>query len=327
VTGDFIAQAVAFTATRVRRWAPEERHYSSFIRPDRLITNTPCNYSLNLYTRCPMRCAYCCTGAQGVPIPMGSISSIVARLEEELAALPPWEFIGVGTSVDAYPSIEAEHRCTRAALEVLIAAERLFSIVTKGPLVLRDCDLLAEQPLAEVQISICSLDDEALAPIEPGAAPASARVRLVEQLVAAGVPTTVSASPWIPDISDTRAIVAALPPEVPIAVQALNVTPPDVARHPYGRRFDQREINERFLAEIDAVGTPDNVGWFAPTDPDPEADPALYEFASTGPIFASWVRSRFTMTHEIWEREHAPGQLTCDRPTPTAIRTRSTAHG
>jgi DNA repair photolyase len=79
------------------------------------------------------------------------------------------------------------------------------SIVTKGVLITRDIDLLAElasQKLASVVMSLTTLDAEVKRTLEPRAASPQARLKVIRQLVAAGVPTGVLVAPVVPAITD-----------------------------------------------------------------------------------------------------------------------------
>jgi DNA repair photolyase len=79
------------------------------------------------------------------------------------------------------------------------------TIVTKGALILRDLDLLAElaaKRLASVVVSLTTLDDALKRVLEPRAAAPRARLAAIRALAAAGVPTTVMLAPVIPALND-----------------------------------------------------------------------------------------------------------------------------
>ena len=54
------------------------------------------------------------------------------------------ELVAVGTATDPYQPIEGHYKLTRRALEALLAGRTPIGLVTKGPMVVRDADLLAE---------------------------------------------------------------------------------------------------------------------------------------------------------------------------------------
>ncbi|MGA9664794.1 MAG: radical SAM protein, partial [Pseudomonas alloputida] len=88
--------------------------------------------------------------------------------------------INLGSNTDPYQPIEREQLLTRRLLEVLLRFRHPVTIVTKGSLVLRDLDLLAEmarQRLARVMISLTTLDDGLKRVLEPRAASPGARLR------------------------------------------------------------------------------------------------------------------------------------------------------
>ena len=78
-------------------------------------------------------------------------------------------------------------------------------IVTKGFLVTRDVDVLAELAsvnAAAVMISVTTLDVELQRRMEPLASPPSKRLAAIEALAKAGVPVGVMAAPVIPGLTD-----------------------------------------------------------------------------------------------------------------------------
>jgi DNA repair photolyase len=78
--------------------------------------------------------------------------------------------INLGSNTDPYQPIEREYRITRQTLEVLLRYRHPVTIVTKGSLILRDLDLLAElaqQRLVAVMISLTSWTTSSNAPSNP----------------------------------------------------------------------------------------------------------------------------------------------------------------
>jgi DNA repair photolyase len=127
-------------------------------------------------------------------------------LEQELGArgyVP--KPITIGANTDPYQPVERQLKVTRSLLEVLERTRHPLSLITKGTLILRDLDLLrslARDQLVNVFVSITSLDVELKRTLEPRAASPQARLRVVRELVAAGVPTGVLVAPIIPAVND-----------------------------------------------------------------------------------------------------------------------------
>ena len=59
---------------------------------------------------------------------------------------PTWtrEQVALGTATDPYQPIEGHYKLTRRTLEALITARTPVGIVTKGPMIVRDVDLLTQ---------------------------------------------------------------------------------------------------------------------------------------------------------------------------------------
>jgi DNA repair photolyase len=127
-------------------------------------------------------------------------------LEKELAAknyrcVP----IMLGANTDPYQPVERIHKVTRSLLEVLLRHKHPVSITTKGALVARDVDLLAElarEGLTRVMFSIPTLDNDMKRILEPRAAAAGAKLKAMRLLADAGVPVGVLVAPIIPVITE-----------------------------------------------------------------------------------------------------------------------------
>ena len=95
---------------------------------------------------------------------------VLARRE---LASPKWqgEHVAMGTNVDCYQRAEGRYRLMPGIIGALRDAANPFSILTKGTLILRDLDLLAEA--AEVtdvglNVSVGFVDKEISRSVEPG---------------------------------------------------------------------------------------------------------------------------------------------------------------
>ncbi len=120
---------------------------------------------------------------------------------------PSWagEPIAIGAATDPYQPAEGRFRLTRACLEVLRDAAQDFSIITRGPLIVRDAELLAEagrRAEVSVSFSVPTLDDDVWRTTEPGTAPPRQRLRALRVLVEHGVRASVGMAPLLPGLSD-----------------------------------------------------------------------------------------------------------------------------
>src|SRR5262249_43364052 len=106
-----------------------------------------------------------------------------------------------------YQPIEREHRISRAILEVMLRYRHPVAITTKGVLVERDVDVLAELAklnLIGVAVSVTTLDPALKRTLEPRAASPQARLRAMKALADAGVPVMAMFSPVIPFVNDAE---------------------------------------------------------------------------------------------------------------------------
>jgi DNA repair photolyase len=150
-----------------------------------------------------------------------NVADVLAR---ELAR-PSWrgETIAIGAATDPYQPAEGRYRLTRACIEVLGQASTPFSIITRGPLIVRDVDVLAEaarRTRVSVMFSVPTLDHEVWRTTEPGTAPPRQRLRALSALVHAGIDAGVGMAPILPGLSDRPEQLA----EVVKAVRAAGAT-------------------------------------------------------------------------------------------------------
>jgi len=106
---------------------------------------------------------------------------------------------------DCYQPLEASYGVTRACLEVCLELENPVAIVTKGFLVVRDAELLAEigqRASSKVWVSIPFADAHTASLIEPQVPPPERRFEMIRRLTTAGVDVGVFVSPIIPGLTD-----------------------------------------------------------------------------------------------------------------------------
>src|ERR671935_1610096 len=144
-------------------------------------------------------------------------TNVAEVLRKELAR-SAWqhEHVVIGAATDPYQPAEGRYKLTRSCLEVLRDASNPFSIITRGPMIVRDLDVLVEaSQRADVSVtfSIPTLDDEVWRKTEPSTAHPRQRLRALKRLVDAGVNARVGMAPILPGISDQaeqlRAVVQA----------------------------------------------------------------------------------------------------------------------
>ena len=160
------------------------------------VAGMPFKWSLNPYMGCAHRCTFCYVRAfekradrpsddrygQSIRVKV----NIVEVLRRELAR-KRWahELVVVGAATDPYQPAEGRFRLTRSCLEALAEARNPFGIITRGPMIVRDIDVLTDASRradVHVTFSVPTLDDEIWRTTEPGhcatppASPGAARV-------------------------------------------------------------------------------------------------------------------------------------------------------
>ncbi|MBD0349414.1 MAG: radical SAM protein, partial [Thermoleophilia bacterium] len=132
--------------------------------------------------------------------------NVAEVLRRELAR-PSWRgaSVAIGAATDPYQPAEGRYRLTRACLETLAAAANPFGLITRGPMIVRDIDVLQEAARAadvSVNFSVPTLDEEVWRRTEPDTAPPRQRLRALERLVRAGIRAGVGMAPILPGLSD-----------------------------------------------------------------------------------------------------------------------------
>jgi DNA repair photolyase len=174
------------------------------------------DWSLNPYMGCVHRCTFCYVRAferradrpsddrygQSIRVKVNVVDVLRAEL-----ARASWEHetVAVGAATDPYQPAEGRYRLTRGCLETLAEAHTPFSIITRGPMIVRDVDVLVEaarRARVSVTFSIPTLDDEVWRRTEPSTAHPRQRLRALKTLVDAGVKASVGMAPILPGISD-----------------------------------------------------------------------------------------------------------------------------
>ena len=161
----------------------------------------PSKLTFNPYTGCDHGCLYCYASSY---IPhfheCRPKKNLISRLKQETARLNG-ELVSISNSSDPYPRLEAETGLTRKCLEILAKSHCRLQIVTKSDLVTRDTDILQSVPCV-VSVTILTADDGLSRKLEPGAPVSSKRLKVLETLARAGIPTTVRIDPVIPFLND-----------------------------------------------------------------------------------------------------------------------------
>src|SRR4029450_5857136 len=165
------------------------------------VRGMPFRWSLNPYMGCVHRCTFCYVRhfEQRADRPSDDrygrsirVKTNVADVLRRELARASWqrEEVAVGTATDPYQPAEGRFRLTRACIEVLASSGPPFSIVTRGPLVVRDLDVLtasAREVSVAVYVPLPTLDERVWRPTEPGTAPPASRLRAIRALAGAGI--------------------------------------------------------------------------------------------------------------------------------------------
>lgn len=185
------------------------------------VSGMPFEWTLNPYRGCTHGCHYCYARRYHTQFELGAddefASVILVKINfvevlcRELQK-PGWrrDYVALGTATDCYQPIEGTYKLTRRSLEALCAARTPVGVVTKGPMIVRDKDILADLASSAgcgVYMSVPSTDEDVWRSLEPGTAHPLQRLRAVRELVDAGIRTGVLMNPIVPGISSKPALI------------------------------------------------------------------------------------------------------------------------
>jgi DNA repair photolyase len=168
-----------------------------------------CRYFIDVYTECPYGCNYCHT------LRRGSLKGL-----DFIRGLPEGRsMIGLGLISDLYHPDPANNRITARVLDILLGGGHSVTVQTKSTEILEDLDLLrrfAERNAVQVTLTILTLNERVSSRIEGCAPSPMDRLKVLEALVDAGIPTGVSITPIIPFLTDGEEELTRLVREVKI---------------------------------------------------------------------------------------------------------------
>ena len=185
------------------------------------VRGMPFDWTLNPYRGCTHACHYCYARRYHTQFELGAgdefasvifvKTNLVEVLRRELQK-PSWagEYVAIGTATDCYQPIEGHYKLTRRTLETLAEFRNPAGIITKGPMVVRDKDVIADLSAragCTVYISVPCVDEDVWRALEPGTAPPMQRLRAVRELHDAGIRVGVLMNPIVPGISSKRSLI------------------------------------------------------------------------------------------------------------------------
>jgi DNA repair photolyase len=188
------------------------------------VEGMPFRWSLNPYMGCVHRCTFCYVRSFELRAerPADARYGETIRVKVNVASVlrrelgkRSWkrELVAIGAATDPYQPAEGWYRLTRQCLEALADAHTPISLVTRGPMIVRDVDVLQEasrRAEVEINFSIPTLDENVWKKTEPGTAPPRSRLRAIRTLVDAGIRAGVGMAPILPGISDRPEQLAAV---------------------------------------------------------------------------------------------------------------------
>lgn len=161
--------------------------------------------SCNPYVGCTFACSYC----YAVFLPQNrrpvedwgkwfSAKRNAVALAEKAAAKIAGKAVYMSSVTDPYMPVERSLLLTRGILEAIHPAQPRLLVQTRGPLVVRDIDVLTEFQKVRVNISIPTDSERAWRAFEPKAPPLERRWQAAAELKAAGVPVGICVTPMLP---------------------------------------------------------------------------------------------------------------------------------
>jgi len=271
------AVARTFDTPSFRGMTFYEVHARSIINQVPPASRMAFRWTINPYRGCSHACAYCFARDTHTYLDLDSghdfNSKIVVKVNapelarRELTA-PRWqgEHVAMGTNVDCYQRAEGRYRLMPGIIGALRDAANPFSILTKGTLILRDLELLAEAAeVTEVglNVSVGFVDKEISRSVEPGAPTPERRLAVCSALTCRGLRCGVLMGPVLPFLTDSPGQLDATVRLIAEA-GAAHVTPVVLHLRPGAREWFLRWLGDNFPGLADSYRRLYGTGAYAP---------------------------------------------------------------
>jgi DNA repair photolyase len=173
-------------------------------------------WTCNPYVGCSYGCAYC----YAMFLPQNrrpreqwgrwfQAKTNALELARKQAPKVAGQAVYISSVTDPYMPVERGLRLTRGILEALLPHQPRLLVQTRGPLVVRDLDLLRQFRAVRVNLSIITDSEEVRLAFEPKAPPLEKRWEAAAEVRAAGVPVGICVTPMLP-LADPEAFVRRL---------------------------------------------------------------------------------------------------------------------
>ncbi len=174
------------------------------------------DWTCNPYVGCTYSCRYCYAAflpQNRKPVEdwgkWVTAKTNAAELARKQAKKVAGQAVYMSSVTDPYQPAERSLMLSRGILEALAPHQPRLVVQTRGPLVVRDIDVLARFEAVRVNVSIPTDSDEVRRRFEPKAPPLERRWLALAELKASGLPVGVCVTPTLP-IADAGAFVEKL---------------------------------------------------------------------------------------------------------------------
>lgn len=163
------------------------------------------DWTCNPYVGCSFGCTYC----YAMFLPQNrrpkeqwgkwfQAKSNAVEVARKQAAKIAGQAVYISSVTDPYLPAERSLQLTRGILEVLVPRQPRLLIQTRGPLVVRDVDVLSRFDLVRVNMSISTDSERVRQAFEPKAPPLERRWQALAQLRQAGLAVGICVTPMLP---------------------------------------------------------------------------------------------------------------------------------
>lgn len=168
------------------------------------------DFTCNPYVGCTFGCSYCY--AAFLPQNPKAVNDWgrwfqakknAVALAQKHAKRVAGKAVYMSSVTDPYQPVERGLQLSRGILEALVSHQPRLVVQTRGPLVVRDIDVLRQFETVRVNVSIPTDSEEVRMAFEPKAPPLAKRWEAVELLIASSVSVGICVTPTLP-IEDTE---------------------------------------------------------------------------------------------------------------------------
>lgn len=177
------------------------------------------DYVINPYRGCGFGCVYCYAQKNkniqkyGLGNFLGIKINAPQLLKEELKIKSPKRIL-LGSTAECFQEAEKKYQISRQILQILNTKKIASTILTKSSGI-KDClDIISQNKKNEIYFTLNLAPQEVINIFESNSSPLAYRLETIKKIIQKKIPLRIHLGPFIPYVSDLKAILNLIPQEI-----------------------------------------------------------------------------------------------------------------